>query len=69
MAIFTVVISGAATHRSKTVSNRVRLKYGVLDGKAAIVGSYNLDPRSRFLNSEDIIAFESKTAVKSLVDE
>ena len=34
-------------------------KFAVFDGKAAIVGSYNLDPRSRYLDTEAITAVEN----------
>jgi putative cardiolipin synthase len=36
-------------------------KYAVFDRRVAIVGSYNMDPRSRMLNSESAIVFENET--------
>lgn len=32
-------------------------KFAVFDGQRALVGSYNLDPRSEMLNSESAIVF------------
>ena len=37
----------------------IHAKYAVFDRRVSIVGSYNLDPRSRALNSETAIVFES----------
>lgn len=34
-------------------------KYAVVDGREALVGSYNLDPRSERLNSETVLALRS----------
>jgi putative cardiolipin synthase len=36
-------------------------KYAVFDRRLSIVGSYNMDPRSRMLNSESAIVFENET--------
>ena len=41
-------------------------KYAVFDGKDAIVGSYNLDPRSERLNSETALAFRDDKLVAGL---
>ena len=43
--------------------------YAVFDGIAGIVGSYNLDPRARLLNSEDVVAFESPDFATVLAEE
>lgn len=37
-------------------------KYAVFDRKAVMVGSFNIDPRSRSLNSESVVFFESEQA-------
>jgi phosphatidylserine/phosphatidylglycerophosphate/cardiolipin synthase-like enzyme len=37
----------------------IHAKYAVFDRRISIVGSYNLDPRSRTLNSETSIVFEN----------
>ncbi|MCX6116597.1 MAG: phosphatidylserine/phosphatidylglycerophosphate/cardiolipin synthase family protein [Proteobacteria bacterium] len=42
-------------------------KYAIFDGKAALVGSYNIDPRSRYLNGETIVAFENQNSVGELI--
>ena len=41
-------------------------KYLVVDGREAIVGSYNLDPRSDKLNSETALAFRSEILASAL---
>ena len=44
------------THQSE---GTIHAKYAVFDRRYALVGSYNLDPRSEKLNSETAIVFES----------
>jgi len=41
-------------------------KYAVFDDDVSIVGSYNLDPRSTFLNSEDIVVMRSRKVAEEL---
>jgi cardiolipin synthase C len=41
-------------------------KFAVFDQRAAIVGSFNIDPRSRFLNAESVVAFDHPDAVRDL---
>ena len=41
-------------------------KYAVFDGREAIIGSYNLDPRSERLNSETALALQDATLVSEL---
>jgi len=41
-------------------------KYAVFDDDLSIVGSYNFDPRSTFLNSEDILVIRSKKVADEL---
>lgn len=43
-------------------------KYAVFDDDISIIGSYNLDPRSTFLNTEDIVIIQSKKVADSLRD-
>lgn len=43
-------------------------KFAVADRKTALVGSYNLDPRSERLNSESAIVFEEPLLVGQLAD-
>jgi phosphatidylserine/phosphatidylglycerophosphate/cardiolipin synthase-like enzyme len=43
-------------------------KYAVFDRRVSIVGSYNMDPRSRMLNSESAIVFENETLSGQLAD-
>jgi len=42
-------------------------KFGVFDRKGTIIGSYNIDPRSKNFNSESAVVFESTAAVNQLV--
>jgi phosphatidylserine/phosphatidylglycerophosphate/cardiolipin synthase-like enzyme len=44
-------------------------KYAVFDREAGLVGSYNMDPRSHYLNAEVATAFASKPAAQPLIDE
>ncbi|UCD46514.1 MAG: hypothetical protein JSV28_07345 [Deltaproteobacteria bacterium] len=46
----------------------IHAKYAVFDRHVSIVGSYNLDPRSRTLNSETAIVFESADLSRQLAD-
>ena len=41
-------------------------KYAVFDDEVSVVGSYNLDPRSTFLNSEDIVVMRSRKVAEEL---
>jgi phosphatidylserine/phosphatidylglycerophosphate/cardiolipin synthase-like enzyme len=43
-------------------------KWAVFDDDINIIGSYNLDPRSTFLNSEDIVIIRSKKVADALRD-
>lgn len=44
-------------------------KYAIFDRKAVMVGSFNIDPRSRKLNSEGVVFFESPEAASFYVTE
>lgn len=44
-------------------------KYAVFDDEVAIVGSYNLDPRSHKLNSESIVVIHDEEAIAPYVSE
>lgn len=41
-------------------------KYAVFDDDISVVGSFNLDPRSTFLNSEDIVIIKSRKVAEEL---
>ena len=43
-------------------------KYAVFDGKAMIIGSYNIDPRSRQFSSESVVALENLAIAKGYRD-
>jgi len=55
---------GAAEQTEGTI----HAKYAVFDRRLSIVGSYNMDPRSRTLNSESVIAFEDRSLARRLAD-
>jgi phosphatidylserine/phosphatidylglycerophosphate/cardiolipin synthase-like enzyme len=42
-------------HAERANEGTLHAKYAVFDSEVAIIGSYNLDPRSRGLNSEDVV--------------
>ena len=46
----------------------IHAKYAVFDRRVSIVGSYNLDPRSRGLNNETVIVFENEGLSRQLAD-
>jgi putative cardiolipin synthase len=56
--------AGAAERTEGTI----HAKYAVFDRHVSIVGSYNLDPRSRGLNNETAIVFESADLSRRLAD-
>ena len=41
-------------------------KFAVFDAEVSIVGSFNMDPRSQFLNSETIVMMQNKDLAKTL---
>jgi putative cardiolipin synthase len=42
-------------------------KFAVIDDEISLIGSYNLDPRSKFLNSEDVVLIYSEEFAGKLV--
>ncbi|HBX42372.1 MAG TPA: hypothetical protein DEH27_00490 [Deltaproteobacteria bacterium] len=56
--------AGAAEKTEGTI----HAKYAVFDRRVSIVGSYNLDPRSRGLNNETAIVFENEDLSRQLAD-
>jgi cardiolipin synthase C len=50
----------------KNGEGQLHAKFAIFDQKAAIVGSFNLDPRSRHLNSETIVVFQNPAALSEL---
>ena len=41
-------------------------KFMVVDGKVSVIGSFNLDPRSIYLNSENVVLIHSEKVAKDL---
>jgi putative cardiolipin synthase len=59
---------GRRTHAAEQTEGTMHAKFAVFDRRISIVGSYNLDPRSRALNSESAIVFESEELSRQLAD-
>jgi len=59
---------GRRTNATEQTEGTIHAKYAVFDRRISIVGSYNLDPRSRALNSESAIVFENKELSQQLAD-
>jgi phosphatidylserine/phosphatidylglycerophosphate/cardiolipin synthase-like enzyme len=45
--------------QAQQTEGTIHAKYAIFDRRYALVGSYNLDPRSEKLNSETAVVFES----------
>ena len=59
---------GRRTNAAEQTAGTTHAKYAVFDRRISIVGSYNMDPRSRTLNSESVIIFENKNLSQQLAD-
>ena len=59
---------GRRTHAAEQTEGTMHAKFAVFDRRISIVGSYNLDPRSRTLNSESVIVFENEALSRHLAD-
>jgi putative cardiolipin synthase len=59
---------GRRTNATEQTEGTIHAKYAVFDRRISIVGSYNMDPRSRTLNSESAIVFENENLSGQLVD-
>ena len=59
---------GRRTSTSEQTEGTIHAKYAVFDRRISIVGSYNMDPRSRTLNSESAIVFENDNLSGQLAD-
>ncbi len=59
---------GRRTNAAKQTEGTIHAKYAVFDRRISIVGSYNMDPRSRTLNSESAIVFENEDLSGQLAD-
>jgi putative cardiolipin synthase len=59
---------GIRTHSTEQTEGTIHAKYAVFDRRSSIVGSYNMDPRSRTLNSESAIVFENEDLSRRLAD-
>ena len=57
---------GRRTHANDQTEGTIHAKYAVFDRRVSIVGSYNMDPRSRKLNSESAIVFENEELSRQL---
>jgi phosphatidylserine/phosphatidylglycerophosphate/cardiolipin synthase-like enzyme len=59
---------GRRTNAAEQTEGTIHAKYAVFDRSISIVGSYNMDPRSRNLNAETAIVFENKDLSSQLAD-
>ena len=59
---------GRRSMASEQSEGTMHAKYAVFDRRVSIVGSYNMDPRSRMLNSESAIVFENEILSGQLAD-
>ena len=59
---------GRRTNATEQTEGTIHAKYAVFDRSVSIVGSYNMDPRSRALNSESAIVFENEDLSGQLAD-
>jgi putative cardiolipin synthase len=59
---------GIRTDSTEKTEGTIHAKYAVFDRRISIVGSYNMDPRSRTLNSESAIVFENENLSRRLQD-
>jgi len=59
---------GRRTNATEQTEGTIHAKYAVFDRRISIVGSYNMDPRSRTLNSESAIVFENEDLSRQLAD-
>jgi putative cardiolipin synthase len=59
---------GQRYDRDRQTEGTIHAKYAVFDRRYALVGSYNLDPRSEKLNSETAVVLESETLSTALAE-
>jgi cardiolipin synthase len=53
-------------HAERAGEGTLHAKFAVFDSEVAIIGSYNLDPRSSGLNSEDVVVIEDARLASEL---
>jgi len=59
---------GRRKNADEQTEGTIHAKYAVFDRSISIVGSYNMDPRSRTLNAETAIVFENEDLSSQLAD-
>jgi putative cardiolipin synthase len=59
---------GRRSSEAEQTEGTIHAKYAVFDRRVSIVGSYNMDPRSRNLNAETAIVFENENLSGQLAD-
>jgi len=57
---------GHRANETEQTEGTIHAKYAVFDRRISFVGSYNMDPRSRTLNSESVIVFENEVLSQQL---
>jgi len=59
---------GRQKNEAEQTEGTIHAKYAVFDRRISIVGSYNMDPRSRNLNSESAIVYENAELSQRLAE-
>jgi len=59
---------GRRAHAADQTEGTIHAKYAVFDRRISFVGSYNMDPRSRKLNSESAVVFENEELSRQLAE-
>lgn len=59
---------GRRANAAEQTEGTIHAKYAVFDRRASIVGSHNMDPRSRTLNSESAIVYDNENLARQLAE-
>jgi phosphatidylserine/phosphatidylglycerophosphate/cardiolipin synthase-like enzyme len=59
---------GRRADATEQTEGTIHAKHAAFDRRVSVVGSYNMDPRSRTLNSESAIVFENENLSWQLAD-
>jgi len=59
---------GRRSSAAEQTDGTMHAKYAVFDRRVSVVGSHNMDPRSRTLNSESAIVYESEDLSRQLAE-
>ena len=59
---------GRRSNAAEQTEGTIHAKFAVFDGRMSVVGSHNMDPRSRALNSESVIVYENEDLSSQLAE-